>query len=109
MTQRWAGSVVRAARAHWLPRLPLPCRRCGRPVVNDPSKRNGGWTVGHIEDRWTGGSDSITNTWPEHSGCNYSAGGKVGAAMTNSRRPAVVARMESEQARGIVGIRGPGQ
>lgn len=86
MSEKWAGTKVRKARAYWLPKLPVPCARCGRPVVHIEGKRAGGWNVGHVHDRWAGGPDDISNTWPEHARCNMSAGGKVGAAMTNARR-----------------------
>lgn len=83
MSTRWAGSVVVKARAYWRPRLPVPCCRCGRPVHHDPRKRAGGWHVDHYPiPRSAGG----TETWPAHDLCNTSDGGKVGAAITNSRR-----------------------
>lgn len=94
----WSGSKVRAARAFWLPRLPLPCRRCGRIVTSSMK-----WQVGHIIDRALGGPDTIDNTYPEHARCNLSAGGKLGAAKTNARRGPVVERRTSERARGIRG------
>lgn len=106
MAGKWQGSDVRKARAHWAPALPVPCARCGKPVMNDPAKRAGGWHVGHVIDRWMGGPDDISNTWPEHDTCNMSAGGKVGAAMTNRsrevRNPASVS-MIPEQTRRIRG------
>lgn len=86
MSGKWEGRKVHKARAYWLPRLPVPCARCRRPVIHDPAKRFGGWHVGHVHDRWAGGSDDISNTWPEHDRCNLSAGGRVGAAITNTRR-----------------------
>lgn len=104
MVKPWSGRTVTNARAYWRPRLPLPCRRCGRPVVHDPAKRYGGWHVGHIVDRALGGSDHVSNQWPEHDGCNMSAGGKAGAAITNARRPGAVAALQSERERGIRGV-----
>lgn len=97
----WSGRKVTTARALWLPRLPLPCRRCGRPVTADQR-----WTVGHVVDRALGGAETDPgNQWPEHARCNYSAGGKLGAAMTNQRRRARVASsMSGEQSRGIRGV-----
>ncbi len=97
----WSGRRVTSARAYWRPRLPLPCRRCGRPVRHDTTKRYGGWHVGHIVDRAMGGSDSTTNQWPEHDGCNMSAGGKIGAAITNARR--AQPRIDDARARGLRG------
>jgi 5-methylcytosine-specific restriction endonuclease McrA len=82
----------------------MPCWPCGRPVVHNPAQRNGGWTVGHIIDRAQGGSDHISNQRPEHSHCNYRAGGQAGAAITNARRPAVLERLASNRERGIRGI-----
>ena len=87
---------MRQARAYWRPRLPLPCRRCGRPVL--ASQR---WHVGHIRDRYAGGSDATTNQWPEHATCNERAGGKVGAAITNSRK--AQPRIDSARERGLRG------
>jgi len=98
----WSGREVTTARAYWTARLraagALPCRRCGRPLT-ELSR----WTVGHIIDRAQGGPKDRANEWPECAPCNYSAGGKVGAARTNARRRAVVVRRESERARGIRG------
>lgn len=98
---KWAGRKVTTARAQWAPRLPLPCRRCGRPVTPEQP-----WTVGHIIDRAMGGNETDpSNQWPEHPGCNYSAGGKVGAAMTNARRQqTTTTRMPPERERGIRGV-----
>lgn len=56
-------------------------------------------------DRGMGGSvTDVSNQWPECAKCNYSAGGKVGAAITNGRKPVVAERMASEKDRGIRGI-----
>lgn len=85
MSGAWAGRKVQRARAYWQARLPVPCRRCRRPVMPDQK-----WHVGHVIDRWAGGPDDISNTWPEHAGCNLSAGGKVGAAITNTRKAEAV-------------------
>lgn len=95
----WGGRKVTAARAQWASRLPLPCRRCPYPVL--PTQR---WQVGHIVDRSLGGTDDVSNQWPEHARCNESAGGKLGAAKTNARRPSRVLRMASERVRGIRGV-----
>lgn len=100
----WSGREVMRARAYWRPRLPLPCRRCRRPVFDNPTKRYGGWHVGHIIDRALGGTNDLTNTWPEHDHCNMSAGGKLGAHITNARRATTQTRLASEVSRGIRGI-----
>ena len=76
---RWAGRDVQRARAAWAPRLPVPCCRCGRLVVPDPTKPADGWQVDHYPiAREFGG----TETWPAHTHCNLSAGGKRGV-LTN--------------------------
>lgn len=97
----WSGRKVTKARALWAARLPLPCRRCGRPV--HPGQR---WQVGHVIDRARGGSDHLENQWPEHAYCNESAGGKLGAARSNARRADLTARRDirRERARGIRGV-----
>lgn len=83
MSTRWSGNRVRQARAYWRPRLPVPCCRCGRTVYHDDRKPAGGWHVDHYPiPRSAGG----TETRPAHDLCNTSDGGKVGAAITNSRR-----------------------
>ena len=54
------------------------CFRCGGSVPKGSRK----WDLGHTEDRtgWTG---------PEHVGCNRSAGGRNGAAVSLARRQGV--------------------
>lgn len=96
MAGTWSGRKVTNARAYWATRLPLPCRRCGKPVL--ATQR---WHVGHIRDRYAGGSDAITNQWPEHERCNTSAGGKAGAAITNARK--AQPRTDDARARGLRG------
>lgn len=96
---KWSGRKVTTARAQWLPRLPQPCGKCGKPVTADST-----WTVGHIIDRALGGTDDVSNTWPECARCNFQAGGRLGAARTNARRSSTTARMDSERVRGIRGI-----
>lgn len=93
----WSGRKVTNARAYWRPRLPLQCRRCGRPVL--ASQR---WQVGHIVDRYLGGSDAVANQWPEHARCNEGAGGRAGAAITNARRART--RGDDQRARGLRGV-----
>ena len=99
MSRGWSGRKVTTARRQWAARLPVPCRRCSLPVLSSQA-----WHVGHIVDRALGGTDDVGNQWPEHAACNLSAGGKVGAAITNARRPTVTERVESERARGIRGV-----
>lgn len=102
--QRWAGSTVRSARTHWAARLPLPCALCGRPVTSDQP-----WVVEHLQPRGQGGHlTDRGNQWVSHRRCSDKQGGQMGARIVNSRRPAVAQRMESERARGIRGIGGPG-
>ena len=79
--RKWAGRQVTTARTHWKARLPLPCFRCGKPVL--PTQR---WQVEHIVERVYGGAHGIGNQWVSHATCNESAGGRIGAAITNTRR-----------------------
>jgi hypothetical protein len=92
----WHGSKVRDARSYWRPLLPLPCCRCGKPVMASPES---GWHVDHFPiPREMGGKE----TRPAHAHCDSSAGGKRGAQITNARKQAP--RMLSERERGIRGI-----
>lgn len=93
---RWGGRASTSARALWATKLPLPCSKCGRPVL--PTQR---WHVDHVIPRWAGGALGPENQWPAHGACNEGAGGKRGAQITNARRSSTVARMESERGRGI--------
>jgi 5-methylcytosine-specific restriction endonuclease McrA len=100
---RWGGRTATRLRAYWTGRLnaaggALPCWRCGRAV-----HVRGDWHVGHLIDRAQGGTDTEAGTWPEHARCNLSAGGKVGARITNAKRATVQRRMDSERSRGIRG------
>ncbi len=99
---RWGGSQSRQARAALAPRLPLPCCRCGRPVIPDPSKKADGWHPDHYPiPREFGG----TETWPAHDRCNLSDGGRRGAQITNARRAAArPITPTSEAVRNIRGI-----
>ena len=94
----WGGREVTKARAHWASRLPVPCCRCHRPVLSTDS-----WQVDHWPiPREFGG----TETWPAHSLCNLSSGGKRGAEITNARRAVVATptqRMTPERDRRIRG------
>lgn len=63
------------------------------------------WTVEHLLERAYGGSETdVSNQWVAHYTCNSSAGGRIGAAITNGRRATTVERMDSEHSRGIRGI-----
>lgn len=80
---KWSGAESRKARARWRPQLPLPCCRCNQPIIPDPALPHEGWDVDHWPvPREQGG----TQTWPAHSRCNTSAGGKRGAEIVNARR-----------------------
>lgn len=102
MSTAWHGADVRRERARWKPRLPVPCCRCWKPVIPNPALPHDGWDVDHWPiPREQGG----TETWPAHSSCNLSAGGRRGAEITNTRRsqaaPAQGARMRPERERRI--------
>lgn len=73
--------MVTKARAAVGATLPAPCWRCGKVLTKDDK-----WTVGHLEDRTDDGTDDLSNLKPECPKCNYSAGGKRGAEITNSRK-----------------------
>lgn len=82
---KWHGHASRKAREYWLPLLPQPCVRCGRPVFHNPNLPHGGWQPDHYPiPRELGG----TETRPAHSKCNMAAGGKRGAEITNAKRRA---------------------
>ncbi|WP_181435965.1 HNH endonuclease signature motif containing protein [Curtobacterium sp. MCBD17_035] len=67
----------------WKPRiaatLPAPCVDCGNPVFPDQQ-----WDIGHIIPVSAGGTPTADNLGPSHRHCNRSAGGRLGAAHTNS-------------------------
>lgn len=87
MGTKWSGSNVRKSRANWAVQLPVPCSRCGKPVMPGSSWHVDHWPV----PREMGGTD----TWPAHAMCNMSAGGKRGAEITNGRRePVRTSRLE---------------
>lgn len=82
--RRWGGAAslkARAACRALLAKGPIPCRRCGIPITKDDPESV--WDAGHPMDRAAGGADSGFE--PEHKHCNRSAGGKVGARITNAR------------------------
>lgn len=70
------------------PRLPLRCLNCPHAVLREQR-----WQVGHIIDAALGGRPKASNAGPTHEycpackkRCNQVAGGKLGAAITNSKR-----------------------
>lgn len=93
---KWGGSKSKQARAKCRMMLPHPCRHCGGPIL--PTDPESSWDAGHRqgnENREGGTTDGIE---PEHSRCNRSQGGKVGAAITNSRRqPVQTAEIQRER------------
>ncbi len=93
----WSGTPVRKARAYWRSQLTaagaLPCYRCRQPVTIDQR-----WTVEHIVQRSLGGdANDPTNQWVSHAKCNFSDGGRLGAAKTNARTdaPHITTRIET--------------
>lgn len=85
---KWAGTPVRKARAYWTPIIAaggVVCCRCGKPIL--PSDD---WQTDHYPiSREHGG----TQTWPAHSFCNMSAGGKRGRSIQMARKKEVQAIM----------------
>lgn len=89
----WTSSDLRK----WKPRiaatLPAPCVDCGHPVMPGTS-----WQVGHIipVHHPSSPGNVASNLGPSHSNksgpggrsCNQSAGGRMGAAKTNSTKKA---------------------
>lgn len=80
-TKKWGGSASAKARARCRAMLPHPCRKCGGIIT--PEDPESSWDAGHETDRAAGGGHAGIE--PEHSKCNRSAGGKAGAAITNSK------------------------
>ncbi|MFE6733418.1 hypothetical protein [Microbacterium sp. NPDC057650] len=73
--------IVRAqVRRAWKLGTEVRCWRCGRPI--EPGMR---FDVGHLDPDAGPGRDNLA---PECVTCNRSAGGKLGAAITNARRGA---------------------
>lgn len=85
---KWAGTPVRKARKYWsgvIAQGGVKCCRCGKPVLVNDS-----WQVDHYPiSREHGG----TQTWPAHSFCNMSAGGKRGRSIQMARKKEVQAIM----------------
>lgn len=71
--------ILRAqVRAAWARGEEVYCRRCGGEI-----RPNTLFDAGHIDAH---GEPTIDNAAPEHRKCNRSHGGKVGAAITNTKR-----------------------
>ena len=88
--QKWSTHSPKL-RAQIQPQLPLPCGRCGRPVM--PTDK---WDVGLIRSAEAGGQPVLSNVRPEHRKCSRKSGGKRGAQLTNARR-----RRASNSSKGI--------
>lgn len=90
--KKWGGRKVAAARAYcrdtFLRAGPTLCwRGCGRVITLDTPERD--WHAGHVDGRAEGGADELANYRVECRWCNLSAGGKLGAAITNGRKATV--------------------
>lgn len=85
--KKWGGGASRKARAVCRAMLPWACKGCGGMITAETPESE--WHAGHREDRGQGGADQINNYEPEHARCNTSAGGKLGAAITNGRKVSV--------------------
>lgn len=91
---KWGGRQSTKARALCRAMLPHACRRCGNPIL--PTDPESSWHAGHREDRAAGGTEDGIE--PEHAKCNTSAGGKLGASITNSQRATKPTHIERERA-----------
>ena len=95
-SRKWGGRDSERARAHCRALLPAACwRGCGRVITPDWPDKD--WHAGHLEDRAQGGARDPLGTLPECRWCNTSAGGKLGAAITNGTRAAVVPDLVRER------------
>lgn len=84
VTPKWGGNASVKARAQCRAMLkagPVPCAKCGVEITAQTPESE--WDAGHLTDRVTGMGGH--QTAPEHKRCNRSAGGKIGAAITNAR------------------------
>ncbi|WP_354595561.1 HNH endonuclease signature motif containing protein [Frigoribacterium sp. PvP054] len=79
-TGGWTSSDSKLWRQRIAATLPAPCTICGRPVTQDMA-----WQVDHIQALSLGGASDASNLGPAHRACNAKAGGRMGAAKTNSR------------------------
>jgi hypothetical protein len=80
-TAKGYGASHQALRKRWKPVVEaglVRCARCGKLI---PAGAR--WELGHVD-----GSQKMAYSGPEHFLCNRSAGGKKGAAITNSLRTA---------------------
>lgn len=91
--KKWGGRASINARKICRAMLPTGCWRCGRLITAETPEDQ--WHAGHLEDRGQGGQDSAANYAPECSGCNTSAGGKLGAAITNGAKVTVTYTKET--------------
>ncbi|MFJ3392030.1 HNH endonuclease [Leifsonia aquatica] len=91
--QKWTSKAPKL-RAAWAEMLPRPCLACGRVILKGES-----FHVGHIRAASLGGQPTMQNTTPMHARCNLSDGGKLGAAVTNSRRKSERDRAQAEAGR----------
>lgn len=83
--RRWGGSRSTEARKRVRAMLPAPCRSCGIIITaEDPEST---WHAGHDVDRVETEALGLpeAEVFPEHAKCNTSAGGRIGAAMTNNQ------------------------
>ena len=90
--KKWGGRIVAKARDYcretYLRAGPTLCwRGCGRVITLDWPEKD--WHAGHVDGRAEGGADEYKNFRPECRWCNTSAGGKLGAAITNGRKVTV--------------------
>ena len=92
---KWGGRKSTNARKICRAMLPHACRRCGVEIL--PSDPETTWHAGHREDRAAGGTEDGIE--PEHATCNTSAGGRLGASITNARhnKTADVERVRAPQ------------
>lgn len=87
--KKWGGHDSTKARAIVRRMLPAQCTRCPGVVTDEME-----WHADHIQDRHGGGGNEPSNLGPCHAKCNTSAGGKIGAAITNGTKvaPATITR-----------------
>jgi hypothetical protein len=75
--RRGYGAAHKAERERWRPMVEAGravCCRCGRPIRP--------WDVWHLDHT----ADRRGYAGPAHAWCNTSAGGRLGAAVTNAKR-----------------------
>lgn len=78
----WNGRNVEKARAKVQAEIDqgrAVCGKCGKPVLPGQA-----FDAGHVVDLMYGTADRTVQA--EHRSCNRSAGGRLGAAVTNGRR-----------------------